>query len=508
MTRIPGGGDYFAKFISTMTKKDNLPPIIALEGTVVLGRTYQAYKRGGLAEARERAFEEIMGSIVWLFGVKALNKVGDKILGHYLQIGDTKFDVGTDKVLRKPFDNFVKDGKCGKYTSKQVALMKGAKVVSSVLIANLIIGAVVPKINHFMTNKLRHKRAEQNNVQVAQNNNISLENDNKTQSPNFKGNGGVAALNIFTNAIENTNTGQLLSTDVGCTGGRMINARTSEERREIGIRDIGSIYFYMWAQGHIRDLLNFVETGKFYRLNPNNIKPINQHLTEFLAKNNNEMSVEEFRKQVLGKNPAEIKLPEGINFESAKLSVFDKFFNQFSKIKKEPLQVAKISDLESIFKDEKNIMNRLRDMSKLQPERLGEAVVTKQQIIDALNIAEINDPKFLSKAFNDFSGGASTDKYQYFSNKELYNYKKHMEEYVRQLCKKSKDGKITQETLKKGVRTNHIMSGINFGVGFAISAAFLSTIIPKIQYWVTRQKTGVNAFPGVYDYAHHKEFDA
>ena len=76
------------------------------------------------------------------------------------------------------------------------------------------------------------------------------------------------------------------------------------------------------------------------------------------------------------------------------------------------------------------------------------------------------------------------------------------------LCKKSKDGKITQETLKKGVRTNHIMSGINFGVGFAISAAFLSTIIPKIQYWVTRQKTGVNAFPGVYDYAHHKEFDA
>ena len=139
MTRIPGGGDYFAKFISTMTKKDNLPPIIALEGTVVLGRTYQAYKRGGLDEARERAFEEIMGSIVWLFGVKALNKVGDKILGHYLQIGDTKFDVGTDKVLRKPFDNFVKDGKCGKYTSKQVALMKGAKVVSSVLIANLII---------------------------------------------------------------------------------------------------------------------------------------------------------------------------------------------------------------------------------------------------------------------------------------------------------------------------------------------------------------------------------
>ena len=108
MTRIPGGGDYFAKFISTMTKKDNLSPIVALEGTVVLGRTYQAYKRGGRDEARERAFEEIMGSIVWLWAVKALNKVGDKILGHYLQTGNRKFDVGTDKVLRKPFDKYLR----------------------------------------------------------------------------------------------------------------------------------------------------------------------------------------------------------------------------------------------------------------------------------------------------------------------------------------------------------------------------------------------------------------
>jgi len=51
-------------------------------------------------------------------------------------------------------------------------------------------------------------------------------------------------------------------------------------------------------------------------------------------------------------------------------------------------------------------------------------------------------------------------------------------------------------------------NGINFAAGFIFAAAFLSTIIPKIQYYVTRKATGVDAFPGVYDYEkHHEEID-
>ena len=57
--------------ITKMTKADALAPIVALEGTVVAGRTYQAYKRGKWDEARERFIEETMGSIVWLCGVEA-----------------------------------------------------------------------------------------------------------------------------------------------------------------------------------------------------------------------------------------------------------------------------------------------------------------------------------------------------------------------------------------------------------------------------------------------------
>ena len=103
MNPISGGN--FAKFITNMTKNDAMGPIIALEATVTGGRTIQAYKRGGEDEARERLIEEGTGAIVWLGGVKFLNWVGDKILA---KIFGGNFDVGTDKVLRTPFENFMK----------------------------------------------------------------------------------------------------------------------------------------------------------------------------------------------------------------------------------------------------------------------------------------------------------------------------------------------------------------------------------------------------------------
>ena len=35
---------------------------------------------------------------------------------------------------------------------------------------------------------------------------------------------------------------------------------------------------------------------------------------------------------------------------------------------------------------------------------------------------------------------------------------------------------------------NLICSGINFAAGFTVAALFLSTLIPKFQYWITRMK--------------------
>ena len=46
---------------------------------------------------------------------------------------------------------------------------------------------------------------------------------------------------------------------------------------------------------------------------------------------------------------------------------------------------------------------------------------------------------------------------------------------------------------------NLVLSGLNFTAGFAVAAIFLSTLIPKFQYWVTRLKTGKDEFPGTYE---------
>ena len=503
----PVSGNGLSNFITKMTKVDAMGPIVALEATVTIGRTIQAYKRGGFDEARERAIEETTGAVVWLWGVKGLNYLGDKLLSKILGTNGGNFDVGED-ILRTPFKNFMQQCEKTKFTAKQVAWMKAGKVLASIVLADVFIGLCMPKINQSLTRKLINKKkaslAEQQETKKVQNTNP--ENTKNNSNPSFKG--GLSAINVFTNAIEKTNTGKLLSTDAGLVSGRMYSARNNDERLEIGIRDIGSIYFYMWAQGHIREFLNYLQTGDFNRLNPETAQELNEHLQKVLKDYNNEMSVEDFRKAILGKNVKEIKLPEGIKFETAEPSKISKFFSRFFKNTKEPLQVAKVEEIRALGLPE-NIMARIEEMSKLQPLRQGEAVITKAQIIDAMNECAINDFKFLDSVFSNFTGkkinkktqevieGASKNEFRYVSEDSLRKLKAEMESYVEQLCKKAKDGKVTQEVLAKAKKNNLIYSGLNFATGFVIAAAFLSTLIPKFQYWVTKKRTGNDGFPGL-----------
>ena len=482
-------GPWYANAITYATRLDSLGPIIALETTVTGGRTIHAYQRGGKEECRERAIEETTGAVVWLFGVKLLNSLGDKLLKH---LYGGNFDVGSDKILRTPFENFMKKNSDKSFAknTKQVAAVKAAKVLTSVLIADAFIGLVVPKLNQKLTRTLIERDKEKARIKAAQN----QSDDNKSSKDgnvSFKG-GGFAAINTFTNAIENTNIGKLLSTDAGLISGRMYSARNSDERREIAIRDIGSIYFYMFASAHVGNLINKISTGSFRRLNPDSANILNEYLLKMVEANGGELSAEQFEKLALGKNSTDIKLPEDIKFEVGELSAFDKMFNK----NKEPLKVIKVSELRGKF--DSKVLERIEAMSKLQPLRQGEAVVTKQQIIDALNIAEVNNPELLDKVFTKYSGGASKDEFKYVSNDSLYKIKSDMEAYIKNLCKKAKDGKITKDFLNKAKNKNLLMCGINFAAGFSVAAIFLSTLIPKFQYWVTKKKTGMDAFPGTY----------
>ena len=484
MRITPKFNQYINKAITVMTKNNSMVPIAALEGTVVAGRTYQAYKRGKGDEARERFLEEITGSITWLFGVLSLNKLGDKIVNKILKANGKVFDVGTDHVLRTPFENFMKKLASKKFTPTQVALIKGGKVLTSVILANIFIGLVVPKINQGITKHILEKRkAEKQPAKQEQNLNIN--------QPAFKGSAIINGINVFTNAIENTTTGTLLSSDAGIVSGRMYSARSKEERREIAIRDIGSIYFYMWAQRHVGNILNMIESGKSTRLNPTMAGLLDKYLKEVL--NGKEVSVDEFKNIVLGK---EEKLPDNIKFEVEKLSTLSKY------MKKKPLEVVKLSELEKIITDTE-VLARMKEMSKLQPLRQGEAVLTKQQVIDSFNNCAINNPKFLDKVFGEFTENAHKDEFKFVSNKKLYALKQEMIDYVENICKSAKEGKVNNKLLDKLNNKNTMFNGINFLAGFTVAALFLSTLIPKFQYYVTKKTTGVDAFPGTYDYEKH-----
>ena len=502
-----------AKVITGMTKGDAMAPVIALEGCVVTGRTYQAYKRGKWDEARERFIEEIMGSITWLGGVWSLNWLGDKAIAKILKSNGKNFDVGTDKILRTPFENFMNKVKTHKFSPTQVAGLKAAKVMTAIVLANLFIGFVVPKVNQGLTKKIRHERKVEKEQQEIFSSQL------KSKDLAFKG--GMNAINSFTHIIENTNTGKLLSSDAGIVAGRTYNARRPEERREILIRDVGSIYFYMWASGHVGNLMNLIESGNATRLNPNTALILDHHLQEFLKDKN--MTVNEFREAVLGK-PNDVKLPEGLKFEAEKISGLSKLMN------KKPLEIIELSKLEELKDIPADVLERAREMSKLQPERQGKRILTKQQVIDAYNKAEINSTKLLNNAFSEFTGGEGivtgkdakgkdirseveftggkyNDEYRFVSNKKLYKLKTQMKQYVETICKEAKDGKINKALLDKVRHKNIIFSGINFAAGFTVAATFLSTLIPKFQYYVTRKTTGVDAFPGTYDYEKNKEED-
>ena len=59
---------------------------------------------------------------------------------------------------------------------------------------------------------------------------------------------------------------------------------------------------------------------------------------------------------------------------------------------------------------------------------------------------------------------------------------------------------ITKDLLNKMSSKNLKMNALNWGAGFVTSALFLSTFIPKLQYQITKWRTGSNSFPGTKEF--------
>ena len=273
-------------FVAGLEKGDALLPIVLLEIAVTGGRSYHAYKRGGFIEGRERLTEESVGAVFWLGGVTAFNKMGDlagtKILGlkgvevplkssgkpSLFGLEKIDFDVVKDAV-RNPFENYkhflVEQANKLKSLGKRVpvtnqvplVIFKFAKIVSSILLANGLVGFVVPKLNQGITKKYQNSIEElgHKNFDLVKKgedfNNFANKKPVKNQGgTSFKGS-ALENLMKITNGFENDSRLKLLSTDVGIAGGRAYNARNKYERRENLFRDLGSLYFYLLCKNHI-----------------------------------------------------------------------------------------------------------------------------------------------------------------------------------------------------------------------------------------------------------------
>lgn len=491
---VAGLGKALSNTVTYVTKPDVMGPIIGLEGTVVAGRTKKAYNRGGVDEARERVIEETSGSLVWLGGVKLFNWIGNKIIGKVLGIKgkDAGVDVGQDAV-RKPFNNFLNNPRFNpkNFSEHSISLMKFGKVAASIIAANYIIGFIVPKFNHKLTNYFTQKDKDHMvpvphvyfgdlpNTQTPSR--FDYFKNRVTQQPQQQGNVQFKGFtNTFTNFIENTNAGQLLSTDLGVLGGRTYNARKKEEKTEIAVRDGGSIYFYMFAQDHVRAGLNKLESGRWTRLDPNTVNIMHSHFENMFTKQNPSMSLDEFKQKVYGTG-------EDIDL------------NKFFADKK---QGAITLDHFNTIETNPDIQARAKEMSTLQPTQNGVNVLARDQVADIYKQGELNNPKLIKEVYEGYTKGASSNPNKYVNHSKLRKLHGRMKDYVDDICKAAEKngGKVDMKLLKKMKNKNLAFNGVNFLAGFSVAAMFLSKFIPDLQYWITRKTTGVNAFPGTYNY--------
>ena len=558
-------------FITSLRKPGVILPVILLESTVTLGRTYQAYQRDGFVEARERVTEESLAAIFWLFGATIFGKLIQTIGQKFMHMPKTDIDVGHDKV-RQPFKNFVLDNLGNKYfDEKRLASFYFGKVILSLIAACAFIGFVVPKVNQAITKYIfQHGKVNDNkqqqqpqkpavktdlkaakpmiitnaahkNTQAMKAQNVSINSVNEfkakenKQNPSF----GVsaAALTQIIQKFDENAIYKLLGTDVGTVGGRTINARNKDERVEILFRDLVSIIFYCFSTDWIFGLFNKHDKFKGLNtvLNPTTSAEVHNYLLEKMKEaGKTSMGAEEFEKFALGK--AELSAEDKVLYEKlfppkpapARKKLFgifeiksDKWAQRLKLIPEPEVGVISVERYKELIKDNvtdeskaQNLIQLGEKMSELQPEktkfnkitreRSTYRVITSSQVEDIFKGGVARDAGFMKTTLNNIFKSKGhpnrlTEKYQYISQNSIEGERKNIFNYIKSLVQMAESGEVNWETMLKANKRNMSRNGLYMGVAMGISALFLSTIIPKVQYLITKIRTGQDKFPGTVD---------
>ena len=496
--------------VRTLQDSEKYLTTIILEGGVTGGRGYNAYKRGGMPEFRERFADDVISAIFWMKGVDIFNGIFNKAGKKFLGIEKPEFDVGKD-ALRTPFENLLKqeklaknlDDKALKSLEKKLSTFKFGKVVASTLMAIVFVGFILPKLYQGMTAKLMKKEKNEqtknqptneakqpNTINETIKKQSTFEEFNQKISKGSDKTSFKGASNFITTAaylLEKHKVVKLLSADVGILSGRMANARNKDEAIEYGFRDASSSFFYQASTPLIYLLLQkLTGSKKGTTIDPQAAKQITENLTQ-LIKNNGSIKADDFAEKAMGVLTEESK------------SLLDKLpFNS---------DVISLKSLKEHITDS-GLIEKATQMAKLQPEQAkAGAVLTRQQVADVLKNGSINTPEFMLNAYKDRFGEALTDSTKYIPMKQITKFRDNMDKYIENIidvAKKKNGGIIDENLLKKVRKTTFAQSATFISIAVAISTLCLGMLVPKLQYAITKYRTGSDKAPGLREYENNQ----
>lgn len=498
--------------LSYLQNSEKILPMLLIEAPTTGGRVYQGYKRGGKTEAREKICEESLGAVVWLFGAKAFNKIGDFIGEKVLGLTDLDIDVGKDS-LRNPFENV---------TNKKglTAAFKFTKIASSAILATLAMGMVVPKIKMAMTNAFRMQaglepypdkkskdgkfhptwadklvahfiKYDKNNIGknssrlTEENRQLPTMDEFLAQSKDksslsFTGGGLMNGLLYASHNLENNTTWRLLSTDVGTLTGRVANSRNKKEGIEYFVRDSISSLFYVFAAPISSNLIR--KATNTPDIHPKGAEAVRDRLIELLGADKKPVSNEFFSQNFLSKEAGE-DLIKGITFKPNGTITLDDFNSQTGGIYSAKAQL----------------------MSMLQPQLFDEngvktSILSQKQVIDVMSDSSMSEPKFLKKAIADVTGGKSDSERAFVSRGKLEGIRDSFDDFVLDLQKyakkNSQNGLIDEDMINKYTKHLNRKNLLIHMAGIGVAVLGLAYAIPKFQYWVSEKITGEKDFPG------------
>ena len=506
------------KTATALTTGAALMPVVILEGSVLTGRTYQAYKRGGALEAKERATEESISSIGWLWGIPALNKGTDFLINKVFKVKNFQFDMGKDNI-RYPMQDAI--GHLPQKQKNKLMGLKLGKILASSFATVYFMGMVLPKIVQNQTQK-RIDKAKQNPQTLTSQNRLpkkdsqmfkahrpqSMEEflnetkQNNSQNVSFKGFDSIANTILYN--MENNHIVNLLTVDAGLFAGRVYNAPNKYEKIERIFRDLSSSFFYVGSTPLIVALLNKIDPlqGKNSKLDPTTVdsltnlikNPVNKKVLDW--RNMDEIPLEEFQKGLLGSYLTDEQLVK----QAAKLEengiITLKHLSQF------------IDDNITDKTTAQTIKENAEKLAKLQPQKANESILTPSQIKSVFKNGLLNDGDTINNLINTATGGRALNHSKFISQKKIDATRKQIFDYCESIIEQAKKENlknITPDFLQKMKNRNFITKVGFWGIGMVISAAFLSTIIPKTQYFITEKLTGKKGFVRLIDEPKNKD---